>query len=562
MSDLALLLATKGRELRNRARQFHRHSRLKLAVILVFGTGVWVGLHRLFTRGFYFLRLHSGGPDFAQFLMQNMLALFFFALLVMLVFSNGIILFGGLYRSRETAFLVARPVRPVSLVLYRLLESVGFSSWAFLFLVTPLLVAYAGDQRLGPVFYLQALAFLVVFLFIPAGAGALVTMGLAAFFPRSKRAVMIAIGGVIVVALAWLGVELADIRHQLGPGQEPSAFLLFEKIHFILHPLMPSYWVSEGITNLGTGDPARSALFFRLTLSNALFLVLLVIAAARTIYLRGWWAGPGYRASRRLREGPVWRRVIPALLAPLGAQVRPLVIKDLKTFLRDPIQWSQFLIFFGLLAIYFANLRTFQYHHRMSFWKNIIAQLNLAATCLTLSTFTSRFVFPQLSLEGRRFWILGMAPMPRRQILVGKFCFAALGALAVSLSLVLLSSWMLEVPRRVVALQVVGISGICLGLSGMSVGLGALYPDFQEDNPSKIVSGFGGTLNLVLSLLLVGVVLMLEAAPCTLFMTGRMTADAFLPAAALASAGILAVCGLAAVLPLWLGLRAFERREV
>jgi ABC-2 type transport system permease protein len=33
------------------------------------------------------------------------------------------------------------------------------------------------------------------------------------------------------------------------------------------------------------------------------------------------------------------------------------------------------------------------------------------------------------------------------------------------------------------------------------VGIGVLYPNFKEMNPSKIVSGFGGTLCLVLSFL-------------------------------------------------------------
>ena len=37
-------------------------------------------------------------------------------------------------------------------------------------------------------------------------------------------------------------------------------------------------------------------------------------------------------------------------------------------------------------------------------------------------------------------------------------------------------------------------------LSGLAVGLGALFPNFKEDNPSKIVSGFGGTLCLVVQL--------------------------------------------------------------
>jgi ABC-2 type transport system permease protein len=40
-----------------------------------------------------------------------------------------------------------------------------------------------------------------------------------------------------------------------------------------------------------------------------------------------------------------------------------------------------------------------------------------------------------------------------------------------------------------------------LSASGLAVGLGALFPNFKEDNPSKIVSGFGGTFCLVLSFL-------------------------------------------------------------
>ena len=34
-------------------------------------------------------------------------------------------------------------------------------------------------------------------------------------------------------------------------------------------------------------------------------------------------------------------------------------------------------------------------------------------TALILSTFTSRFIFPLLSLEGRNFWVLGLFPLRR-----------------------------------------------------------------------------------------------------------------------------------------------------
>ena len=45
------------------------------------------------------------------------------------------------------------------------------------------------------------------------------------------------------------------------------------------------------------------------------------------------------------------------------------------------------------------------------------------------------------------------------------------------------------------------ISTMTFTLTALAMGLGALYPNFREDNPTKIVSGFGGTLCLVLSFL-------------------------------------------------------------
>jgi len=50
-------------------------------------------------------------------------------------------------------------------------------------------------------------------------------------------------------------------------------------------------------------------------------------------------------------------------------------------------------------------------------------------------------------------------------------------------------------------------------LSGLAVGLGALFPNFKEDNPSKIVSGFGGTLCLVVSFIYISVFIALLALP-------------------------------------------------
>ena len=59
---------------------------------------------------------------------------------------------------------------------------------------------------------------------------------------------------------------------------------------------------------------------------------------------------------------------------------------------------------------------------------------------------------------------------------------------------------------------------LCLGLSSIAVGFGAMMPNFRETSPSKIAAGFGGTLNLVLSALYIMVVVVLTALPCHFYL--------------------------------------------
>ena len=58
---------------------------------------------------------------------------------------------------------------------------------------------------------------------------------------------------------------------------------------------------------------------------------------------------------------------------------------------------------------------------------------------------------------------------------------------------------MLRLPADRTLYFVAAVSLMSFTLNGLAIGLGALYPNFKEENPSKIVSGFGGTFCLVLS---------------------------------------------------------------
>ena len=120
---------------------------------------------------------------------------------------------------------------------------------------------------------------------------------------------------------------------------------------------------------------------------------------------------------------------------------------------------------------------------------------------MNLATVTTRFVFPQFSLEGRRLWVVGMAPMGLARVVKTKYWLASCCSLLVTLTLITLSSILLKMPTGRILFFSVVVTVMTFSLNGLAVGLGVLYPSFQEPNPSKIVSGFGGTLCLVLSFL-------------------------------------------------------------
>src|SRR5207248_95074 len=58
------------------------------------------------------------------------------------VFSCGLILYGSLFSSAEAAFLLSQPLDDDQVFAYKFQGAVAFSSWAFLLLGGPVLIAY------------------------------------------------------------------------------------------------------------------------------------------------------------------------------------------------------------------------------------------------------------------------------------------------------------------------------------------------------------------------------------------------------------------------------------
>ena len=84
-----------------------------------------------------------------------------------------------------------------------------------------------------------------------------------------------------------------------------------------------------------------------------------------------------------------------------------------------------------------------------------------------------------------------------------------------------MSDLILGVSEMVVVSHQVTCVLLCLGLSGIAVGLGARFPNFRGQSPSQIAAGFGGTLNLVVSTLYILAVVLLTAVPAHFYLAAH-----------------------------------------
>jgi len=565
LNPLWALIWARLRIARNNLGGLRRESRLKVAFVALGTVLLWLGIYQFSRLGFGLFEvfgselLGAGQLRLGDLIMARLLAVFALTLFVLLTFSNMVVAYQTFYRAREVAYLVQSPVPTKSLFLGRFFECLSMSSWASAFLGSPVLLAYGLESGAPPVFYLSLVLFFLPFVTIPAALGTMITMLLVRLLAGRRRGPWFVFGGFSAVALfIYFRRKLA--LPDLASSTDMQA--LVDAMGRIQSPFLPSFWVSRGILSAAVGDLGESFFYLLLLIANALLLVWLATLLAEKVFYDGWTELLfGEEAARPASPGQGVLGRLEGLLAFLGEPTRSLVVKDIRLFWRDPAQWGQFVLFFGIMALYVANLRPPMAARGM--WGAWGTLLNFGASMLVLASLTTRFVFPLISLEGRRFWILGLAPLTRRRLVWQKFWLSVVTTAVFTVGLALLSALRLRLDATAFILSLAGVAATTIALSGLAVGLGSLYPNFQEDNPARVVSGMGGTLNFILSLVYIVLVLTAQA---VVLLWARFEpyvgSQAFSWVVSGVSLWILLLTVLTCLLPMRLGLRHLESAEL
>ena len=552
---------------RNSLKVMLETGRIRLFTML--GTSGIVGIFVFLLSLYAFHELFRFKVPVKGLIVGGLFDLMFFTLGVMLIFSTGIILYASLFTTPEARYLLCTPARADQIFATKFQQAVLFSSWAFLILGIPILVSYGLVAGVPWYFYPLLPAYLLGFVLLPGSLSALACLLLVRYLPRNRRQAMLIAGIVLaIVGSFWLYRVGSAAKKSLMSGQRNEVEGLVAQFGMIQHPLNPSRWMTEGVRAAARGAPDEALIQLAWIWSNGLVAYLLAAWVASRIYRTGYDRVAGGGHSRRHYRGGWLDSCMERLVWYLDKPTRILVVKDFRTFRRDPTQWVLLIIFAGLLLLGATNFR--QYYQADlgggSYDGYIISLVNVAGTSVLLCAGLSRFIFPLISLEGRKFWILGLLPIRREQILRGKFAFAATGSVLIAETLILVSDFLLRMPWPAVLIHALTIAVVAVGLSALNVGLGAYMPNFRETDPSKIVVGFGGTVNMVIGLFFILLIILTMSVPLFAAAFGQWLAgnkSMVIPPPWVyygLPLGVL-IGGVAVVLPLRIGARALRETE-
>jgi ABC-2 type transport system permease protein len=505
-SPLWLLVRTNALHSWRRLKAVRSQSRLLTSIIAIFVTGYLVLAFELFYHGMKFV---AKFPGLGSVLMERLFYTLFAFLFGLLLLSNLVISYTNLFRNRETAFLLTLPISKQTIFRWKFVESIILASWAFLFLIAPLLVAFGLVRDVPWHFYPLTALLIGLFIILPGVFGSALAIGIGRHLDRRSFQAVLLLVAVLLLAFVAFWWKTNPVDDDLLDKRTLEALdRLLAKTRFTMFPFLPSYWLSSSILQWAEGITNGAIFFAAVLLSHTLFFGSIAFTRFGNLFYDTASAvqsrasdGKGFtlaRVEKNSHRPGVLERFF-GRLTLLQADVRAVAVKDLRMFWRDTTQWGQSVMFFGLLGAYIINLRNFTHQLTSPFWINAVAFLNLGACAFNLASVTTRFVFPQFSLEGRRLWIIGLAPMGLVSVVKTKFWLASSLSLFVTLGLVTLSCYLLNMSWSDVAFFGAVVTVMTFALNGLAVGLGVLFPNLKETNPNKIVSGFGGTLCFVLS---------------------------------------------------------------
>ena len=439
-------------------------------------------------------------------LMDRIIEMAFFVFFTMLLFSNVITSFSTFYNNKELDFLFSLPIQPTSIYLGKLFENCIYASWATMIIALPLISAYGFQIQAPAIYYPITLASILIYMVIPATLASLLIFVILRVFPKlnSRDVIILSITFIIGLTYLYMRMNNPHLLKVFETESEQELLRFAADLTAIGGSYVPSTWLSNILRGM-SGRTDQGLLYFAILVSTSISMSIIAYYAAKALYARSW-AAIGEHETKRKQKRSLLRTY-------KHNPTRTFFLKDLLVFVREPIQWVQLSIFIILLVVYIFSLRRTPLYFTFPMWRTVVSFLNFAFVSFVLATLGVRFIFPAISLERAGIWFICSSPLSLKKVMKIKYITNLVLAIIIMEGLLILSNIFIKTdPRTYILMPLIALF-IAASLVSINLGFGARFPQFNENNPSRIAAGSGGIIAALASIAYVGISIIILATP-------------------------------------------------
>ncbi|MDP6935549.1 MAG: hypothetical protein QGG40_21700, partial [Myxococcota bacterium] len=375
-----------------------RAQRLTSTLFLLFGLGFWVGIFALMlwlVDAFYTVEVF--GPILAQKLLQLLLVSIF----GLLCFSNIVTALSTFYLSDDLELIRSLPVDRAHFHLARKLDTLAQSSWMIIAFGLPVFVAYGVTYGAGWIYYGLLVLLLPAFVWIPGAVGVAMASVLVTVFPARRVREALVVLGVFVLVGVFVLIRVVRPERLVDAQSFESVAAYVAELQAPVPLLVPSRWLSDVLLAALQGRPIP-------WVEAALLLTGALAVGGIARWITAWLYDQGHARAQearqaRLAKSPLLDGLLDRLTRILPDQARAVVIKDVKTFVRDPGQWSQLFLLASIVAIALLSVAALPLDSFRGPWlgtfRNALAFLVLGLVGFVMAAVAARFQFTAVSGE-------------------------------------------------------------------------------------------------------------------------------------------------------------------
>ena len=326
--------------------------------------------------------------------------------------------FETFYLGTDLPILLASPLSRRTIFRFKFINNVIRDATVALVLAVPAWLAFGQAFHAPGAFYLTMLLGWFFLLILISGFGVLLAMTIVRAVPAS-RARQFLLSFSLLLPLGGVGAIQAFLSGVLTPDE---IFTALAGSHLQQATLLPPIWLAQMLATQVPGFAFAGSFAnpFMLLIGSSLFFLGLSVLLAEQLYASGWSLVQGQPATLRHRNN--WH-----LLRLPASPVRAIVMKDLRTFLRQPAQW--YYLASGALLLAFTAIGATTTDRGVL----VKGTVGIMMAYVAASTFGMVLSLYSLSRESHNWWIIQASPLDTREIYRAKWLYALIPTAVLSL---------------------------------------------------------------------------------------------------------------------------------